>query len=91
MTVEDNARRIAALEADIKTRVLTAVCKEKDGRVMDAVDRLHDTTKDLSEAIKEVQAARAGDKRRSNATLVGVIVTAVFALLGLVLNHLSKS
>ena len=80
------------------------MCDQKNGRVMDAVDRLNTKTDDLTsevalvreliaaekEARAEAQALTVRDqlaqKRRSNATLLGIIIAVALMIARLVLS-----
>ena len=78
MTVQDNERRIGALEARLTNAVSAELCAERNGRIMDAVDRTHN-------AIARVEREISNKRRRDLAMMVSIILILISSLLGLVL------
>ncbi len=65
-TSYDNQRRVSAIEITVSECQTLALCEERNGRVMDAVDRLNETTAELQSTFRKFQEERAATDRASS-------------------------
>jgi len=92
MTVSDNERRLDVIERVLRDCISEHFCTERNGRVMDAVDRLNKTTAELQSTFREFQAERAAaDRARARqmrTTLISVIMLGLSLIGAAVFQHI---
>ena len=86
-------KRVGKLEAVVDAAgglVGRDLCEQKEGRVMDAVDRLNSTTRDLSEQMKELRRDVSNGRKQKMVWVVGLATALVLGIVSILLNHLAK-
>ncbi len=91
-TSYDNQRRVSAIEITVSECQTLALCEERNGRVMDAVDRLNETTAELQSTFRKFQEERAATdraaSRHTRATLISVILLGLSLIGAAIFKHM---